>query len=77
VVFRLDIEIWVIGKGGTEKGSKKRGGQVGEVVLGLLGFVASVDVWVYFCCCSGGCLCQGFQGAGAVYSWYSRLVSRW
>jgi hypothetical protein len=23
-----------------------------------------VCVWVYFCCCSGGCICQGLQGFG-------------
>jgi hypothetical protein len=32
---------------------------VEEVVWGLLGFVALVHVWVYFCCSSGGFLCQG------------------
>jgi hypothetical protein len=26
-----------------------------------------VHVCVYFCCYSGGCLCQRFQGAGVVY----------
>jgi hypothetical protein len=26
-----------------------------------------VCVWVHFCC-SGGCFCQGLQGAGVVYS---------
>jgi hypothetical protein len=41
------------------------------------GFMALVCVWVYFCCGSGECLCQRFQGAGVVYSWYHRLVSRW
>jgi hypothetical protein len=29
-----------------------------------LGFVTLVCVWVYFCCCSVGCLCQGLQGLG-------------
>jgi hypothetical protein len=47
----------------------KRGGGnrcmcAGEEVCRLLCFVALVCVWVYFCCCSGGCLCQGLQGAG-------------
>jgi hypothetical protein len=36
----------------------------------LLGFVALECVWVYFCCCSGECLCQGLNGVGGVYSWY-------
>jgi hypothetical protein len=35
------------------------GNGVGEVMRGLLGFVALVCVWVYFCCCSIGCFCQG------------------
>jgi hypothetical protein len=39
---------------------------VGEVVHGLLDFVAFVCVWVYFCCCSVGCLCQELQGVGVV-----------
>jgi hypothetical protein len=44
--------------------------------MGLLNFVAFVCVWVYFCCRSGGCLCQGLQGFGVVYIWYSRLVCK-
>jgi hypothetical protein len=34
------------------------------VFVGLLVFGALVCVWVYFCCCCEGCLCQGLQGAG-------------
>jgi hypothetical protein len=34
--------------------------------VGLLGFGAHVCVCVLFCCCSGGCLCQGLQSAGGV-----------
>jgi hypothetical protein len=34
MVIRLDIEIWVIGKGGTKKRDGKRGGWMGEEVLG-------------------------------------------
>jgi hypothetical protein len=75
IVIRLDIEIWVIDKGGTKRGRWERG-LVREEVWVLLGFVVLVHVWVYFCC-SGGCLCQGLQGAGIVYSWYSRLISMW
>jgi hypothetical protein len=48
-----------------------------EKEWGLLGFLALVCVWVYFCCCSGGCLRQGLQEVGVVYSWHSRLVSKW
>jgi hypothetical protein len=46
---------------------------VGEEVWGLLGFVVLICAWVYFCCCSGGCLCQRFQGPGFIYSCYSSL----
>jgi hypothetical protein len=63
---------WGIGEGGT-----KRGEWVGEEVWGLLGFVDLVYVWLCICCYSGGCLCQGLQGADVVYSWYSNLVRRW
>jgi hypothetical protein len=59
MVIRLDIEIWEIGEGGTKRGCGKRGGWVGwGRDGGLLGFVVLVCVWVYFCCCSGGCLCR-------------------
>jgi hypothetical protein len=54
------------------KKNKRRGYEKewmgGLRVMGLLGFVALVYVWVYFCCCSGGCFCQGLQGAGVVCS---------
>jgi hypothetical protein len=63
MVIRLDTEIWVIGKDGIKKEGLKRGGWIGEDVCRLvLGFVALVCVWVYFCCCSGGCFCQELQG---------------
>jgi hypothetical protein len=39
---------------------------VWDEMQGLLGFVALVCVWVYFGCCSVGCLCQGLQGVGFV-----------
>jgi hypothetical protein len=32
MVIRLNIEIYVIGKGGTKKGSRKRCGWVGEKI---------------------------------------------
>jgi hypothetical protein len=37
---------------------------MGESVKGLQVFVVLMCVWVYFCCCSGRCLCQGLQGLG-------------
>jgi hypothetical protein len=49
-----------------KRGGGKRGWWVGLEVWRLLGFVAFLCVWVYFCCCSGGCLCQGLQGLGCV-----------
>jgi hypothetical protein len=69
IVIRL--EIWVNGKGGTKNRDRKRGGWGRGT--GAAGFMAFVHVWEYFCCCNGGCLWQELQGA--VYSWYSRLVS--
>jgi hypothetical protein len=33
-----------------------------EVVQKLLGFVGLVCIWVYFCCCSVGCLLCGELG---------------
>jgi hypothetical protein len=50
MVVWLEIETWVIGKGGTKIDSGKVGGEVWR----LLGFVALVCIWVYFFCCSGG-----------------------
>jgi hypothetical protein len=76
VIIRLDMEIWEIGDGGTKK-RKWEKGWLWQEVWGLLGFVAFVHIWVYFCCCSGKCLCQGLQRAGIVYHWHSRLVSGW
>jgi hypothetical protein len=57
-------------KDSTKLGDGRRGWWVDEEEWGLLCFVALMNVWVYFCCFSGGCLCQ------RLYSWYSRLVSR-
>jgi hypothetical protein len=62
MVVWLEIETWVIGKGGTKRWGRKRGGVDGEEVWELLGFGALVYVWVYICCCSGGFLCQGCRG---------------
>jgi hypothetical protein len=46
---------------------------VGKTVWVLVIFVVLVHVWVYFCCCSVGCLCQGLQGSGlckvGIVSW--------
>jgi hypothetical protein len=76
MVVWLEIEICVIGRGGAKSGQKGGVGWVGEEVWGLLGFVALVCIWVYLHCCSRRRLSQGLQGAGGVYSWYHRLVSR-
>jgi hypothetical protein len=32
--------------------------------MGAFGFCGSCVYWVYFCCCSVGCFCQGLQVAG-------------
>jgi hypothetical protein len=47
MVVWLEIETWVLGKGGTKTEGGK-GGWVREDIWGLLGFVALVCVWVYF-----------------------------
>jgi hypothetical protein len=44
------------------KGGLKGVGE--EDVWVLLVFVALVCVWVYLCCCNGGCLCQALEGLG-------------
>jgi hypothetical protein len=56
-------------RAGQEKGGLGRGRDTEATV-----FVTLVHVWAYFCC-SSGCVCQGLQEAGVVYSWYRRLVS--
>jgi hypothetical protein len=66
MVIRLVIEIGEIYKGGTVRRVGKRGEKVGEVVWGLLGFLALLCVWIYLCCCTVGCLCQGLQGVGVI-----------
>jgi hypothetical protein len=51
LITDLDELVKLVLKGGGGKGE-----WVEEEVLGLLGFVALVCVWVLFCC-SGGYLC--------------------
>jgi hypothetical protein len=63
MLVRQDVEIWEICEGGTKRWSWKLGGDMGEEIWELLGFVAIVCVWVNFCC-TVGCLCQGLQGLG-------------
>jgi hypothetical protein len=46
MVIRLEIETWVIGKGGTKKRKQKRGGWLGEEMWGLLDLVAFMCVRV-------------------------------
>jgi hypothetical protein len=46
MVIRLDVEIWVIGKGGTQKRGQERGWMGDDVIWGVLGFVTLVHVWV-------------------------------
>jgi hypothetical protein len=47
---------------------KKGGAEKGVSGLRSMGALWSLCVWVYFCC-SGGCLCQGLQGAELVCNW--------
>jgi hypothetical protein len=72
MAIRIELETGVIGKGGQKKGEVS-----GEEIWGLLHFVTLMCFRVYFCCCSGGCMCQGLHGTGFVYSCYRRLVSGW
>jgi hypothetical protein len=68
MVIRLVIDFGELVKVALRRGGEKRSGWVGEFLRVLLCFVALVCVLVCFCC-SGGCLCQGLQGAGIVCSW--------
>jgi hypothetical protein len=63
MVIRLVIDFGELVKVAL-KGGRKMGGWVGEEVWGLLGLVALVCVWMYFCCYSGGCrmLVSGIKG---------------
>jgi hypothetical protein len=47
MVIRLDIEIWVIGKGGTKKEEQEKGWVGGEELWGL---------WVLWPLCAFGCI---------------------
>jgi hypothetical protein len=69
MVIRLHVEIWVIGRGGIKKRSRKRGGWVGEEIWGC---------WVLWPLCvlfllQWSVLVSGIAGVGVVYSWCSRL----
>jgi hypothetical protein len=75
MVITLVIDFWELVKVTLKRGYGKGGKCVGEMVWELLGFVALVCVWVYFCCFSGKCFCQGLQEAWVVNSWYSGIVS--
>jgi hypothetical protein len=72
--FWLEIEMWVIGKGGTRREGKKRG--VGEEVWELLGFVALCVFKYISAIVVESAYVRDFRGTVGVYSWYSRLVSR-
>jgi hypothetical protein len=54
MIIWLDIEIWVIGKGGTKKGAGNRGGCV-AVVYGCL--------WVLLPLCMFWCISVVVEGA--------------
>jgi hypothetical protein len=76
MIIKLVIDFGELVKVALTRKVGKGVGEWGNSMGALLGFLVFVCVWVYFCC-SGRCLCQGLQGTGVVYSWYSRLVSRW
>jgi hypothetical protein len=59
MVVSVEIETWVIWKGGVKVGVGEWWKRCGDVE-----FWGPVCVWVSFHCCSGGWLCQGFQKVG-------------
>jgi hypothetical protein len=69
MVVWVEIETWVTGKDGTKRWRQKvERGMCGGRGMGDAGFWGLVCFGVLFCYCSGGCLCQGLQRAGDVYS---------
>jgi hypothetical protein len=60
----LEIETWVIGKGGTNGGAKGGTCVGGALDMDAAGFCGPCVFCVYFHCCGGRCLCQGLQGLG-------------
>jgi hypothetical protein len=88
MVVRLDIETWVIGKGGSKRRGQKRGEWVGKEKWGLLGFVALVcgciSVVVEGACvrdCRGLGLCQvgtvGWSVGGECAGGRGSVVTGW
>jgi hypothetical protein len=75
MIVWLEIETWVIGKGGTRREERKRGGS-GKSYEGC---------WVLWPLCVFGCIsavveegaCVATPECWGVSGWYSRLVSRW
>jgi hypothetical protein len=63
MVIRLDIGIWVTGKGGTERGVGKAGHGLGKR-NGSAEFVALVCVWVDVHCCNGSACIRDCRGLG-------------
>jgi hypothetical protein len=55
-------------------GGWKKEERLGFRGMGAAEFCGLYAYRLYFCCCSGGYLCQGLQGAGDVYTWYNSLV---
>jgi hypothetical protein len=64
---------WLLALGELVKIALKRDWEVGKGVdwgkdMGVAGFCRPCVCFGVYFCCSGGCLCQGLQGAGVVYS---------
>jgi hypothetical protein len=74
MVVWLEIETWIIGKGGPKREGRKGVGKWGKR-YGCFRVLWPLCVFGCICFCSGGCLCQGLEGAGSVYGWYSMLIS--
>jgi hypothetical protein len=49
---------------GTKVGGGKWGQVGGGSIVGASVFVVLICVWVYFCCRTRGCFCQGLKGLG-------------
>jgi hypothetical protein len=61
MVIRLVIDFGELVKVPLKKGEGWEKEWVGGLRgMGAVGLCALMCVWVYFCCCSGGCLCQRF-----------------
>jgi hypothetical protein len=74
MVIRLDLETWVIGKGGTKGGGVEKGQKGWGRGMGIAGFCQRVCLGE-FLLLLWRVLLSRIAGGWGVYSWYSRLFS--